>query len=277
MSDHHDHHDDPFHDLGLRADASMMLHSPLDRRRVLALGLLGLGTLVGCGAAASSASAAGTGTAACPAPIPSETAGPYPADGSVASGQSVNVLTRSGIVRRDIRTSLGTGHTAAGVPLTVVLNLVNTAASCAPLSGYAVYIWHCTQDGQYSLYSQDAVAEDYLRGVQTSGADGTVTFQTVFPGCYAGRWPHIHFEVYPSLSRATSAASRIQASQLALPQAACQKVYAQSGYEASVRNLSQSSLATDNVFSDGATLQTPTMTGSVRAGYTATLTVGLAR
>lgn len=290
-ADDHDHHDD-FNDLGLSADVNMLARPVMDRRRVLGLGLLGIGLLVGCGTGALTPSAGtdtgtgsgtgtgggtGTGTAECPAAIPSETAGPYPADGSTASGQSLNVLTRSGIVRSDLRTSLGTGHTAAGVPLTVTLRLVNVNASCAALSEYAVYMWHCTQDGNYSMYSASTVSEDYLRGVQATGEDGTVTFTTIFPGCYAGRWPHIHFEVYPTLASATSAANKIQTSQLALPEATCREVYATSGYSASVGNLNRISLASDNVFSDGAGTQTPTITGSASAGYTATLTVGLAR
>ncbi|MEF2280013.1 intradiol ring-cleavage dioxygenase [Deinococcus sp. YIM 134068] len=235
-ADDHDHHDD-FNNLGLTADVNMLSRPVVDRRRVLALGLLGIGVLVGCGTGAvtpstdtATGTGTGTGTADCPTTIPTETAGPYPADGSVASGQSINVLTRSGIVRSDLRTSLGTGNTASGVPLTLTLKLVNTNASCAALSGYAVYMWQCTQGGNYSLYSSSIVGEDYLRGVQASGADGTVTFTTVFPGCYAGRWPHIHFEVYPTLASATSAANKIQTSQLALPEATCREVYATSGY-----------------------------------------------
>lgn len=278
-ADDHDHHDD-LNNLGLQADTGMLGRSVLDRRRVLGLGLLGIGLLVGCGVSATTpATTPTTGTTdpTCPAAIPAETAGPYPADGSVASGQSLNVLTRSGIVRRDLRTSLGTGNTAPGVPLTVTLKLVNVNASCAALSGYAVYAWHCTADGNYSMYSAGVVGEDYLRGVQESGADGTVTFQTIVPGCYAGRWPHIHFEVYPTLSSATSAANKIQTSQLALPQDVCQQVYTQATYGNSSRNLGQISLNSDNIFSDGYSTQMPTVTGNTTDGYVATLTVGLAR
>ncbi|QBY07103.1 intradiol ring-cleavage dioxygenase (plasmid) [Deinococcus metallilatus] len=263
----------------------MMTRPVVDRRRVLALGLLGIGVLVGCGTAAipgagtgtGSGSGTETGTAECPAAIPTETAGPYPADGSAASGQSLNVLTRSGIVRSDLRTSLGTGNTAPGIPLTLILKLVNVSASCAPLSGYAVYLWHCTRDGNYSMYSASTIGEDYLRGVQASGADGTVTFTTIVPGCYAGRWPHIHFEVYPALASATSASNKIQTSQLALPEATCREVYATGGYASSLSNLNSISLARDNIFSDGYSTQMPSVTGNTSAGYTATLTVGLAR
>jgi hypothetical protein len=95
------------------------------------------------------------------------------------------------------------------------------------------------------------------------------------PRVYAGRWPHIHFEVYPTLAAAQSVANKIATSQIALPKASCDEVYATSGYEQSVRNLSQVSLASDNVFSDGASLELATMTGSVAGGYTAALNVAV--
>ena len=138
-----------------------------------------------------------------------------------------------------------------------------------------MYLWHCDKLGRYSLYSSGVTNQNYLRGVQEADATGRVSFTTIFPGCYSGRWPHIHFEVYPSLAAATSVANKIATSQIALPKATCDLVYATSGYEASVTNLSQVSLATDNVFSDGSALELATITGSVAAGLTATLTVAV--
>ena len=282
-TDEHDDHDpDDLNNLGLQADAAMLGRSVMDRRRVLGLGvagvgaLLGTGLLGGLGAFGARAQSGAAGGAACTV-IPPETAGPYPADGSVASGQALNVLTRSGIVRSDLRRSLGTGAVAAGVPLTLRLKLVNVNSRCAPLAGYAVYVWHCTANGQYSLYSPGVVGEDYLRGVQAAGPDGVVTFRTVFPGCYAGRWPHVHFEVYPTLGSATAARNRVQTSQLALPEAACRAAYATAGYGPSARNLSGTSLTRDMVFRDGYASQLAALTGSAGQGFTAALTVGLAR
>ena len=121
--------------------------------------------------------------------------------------------------------------------------------------------------------SQAAANENYLRGVQEAGDDGVVTFQSIFPACYPGRWPHIHFEVYPSLSDATKAKNRQRTSQLAFPASDCNDVYASAGYESSVKNFNGMSLDTDNVFSDGHSLQLATVTGSVSNGYTATLRV----
>jgi protocatechuate 3,4-dioxygenase beta subunit len=125
------------------------------------------------------------------------------------------------------------------------------------------------------MYSSGVTGENYLRGVQEADANGVVTFTTIFPGCYAGRMPHVHFEVYPSVAKATSAANRIKTSQFTFPMAALNEAYAVSGYEASVRNLAGISYATDNVFNDGTSLQMVSITGSPAAGYVATLSVGV--
>ena len=106
-------------------------------------------------------------------------------------------------------------------------------------------------------------------------SEGWVTFTTIFPGCYDGRMPHVHFEVYPTLAASTSAANRVRTSQFAFPQATLTEAYASSGYAASVGNLARISYATDNVFSDGTALQMASVTGNATQGYSATLTVGV--
>jgi protocatechuate 3,4-dioxygenase beta subunit len=124
------------------------------------------------------------------------------------------------------------------------------------------------------MYSQGATEENYLRGVQKTDASGLVSFKSIVPGCYSGRWPHIHFEVYSSVDHATNGGRSIATSQLAVPEDTCTTVYAVSGYEQSVRNLSQVSLARDGVFGDdGAIRQLATVSGSVDAGYTCELSV----
>ena len=215
----------------------------------------------------SSASADGTLTE-----VPDETGGPYPADGS----NGVNVLDDSGIVRSDIRSSFGSSTTtAAGVPLTIKLTVRDTSTGAAK-TGAAVYLWHCDREGQYSLYSRAVTGENYLRGVQETDATGTVTFTSIFPACYSGRWPHIHFEVYSSVAGATSSGPIVKTSQIALPQEACDAVYATDGYSASVGNLSQVTLQRDNVFGNDAGIhQIATMSGNTSSGYTSALTVGV--
>jgi protocatechuate 3,4-dioxygenase beta subunit len=276
----HGEHEVEDHDRGLLFDMQRLV----GRRRALAVfGGTALAALAGCTAntttgtssattASSSASAAGAAAAGDVDVIPQETAGPYPADGS----NGKNVLSESGVVRSDIRSSFGSSTTTAeGVPLTIRLTLVE-ADGDTPVEGAAVYLWHCNRDGQYSMYDRAVADENYLRGVQVSAADGTVTFTSVFPACYSGRWPHIHFEVYTSVDEATAAGQILSTSQLALPEDTCSTVYATSGYEQSVSNLSRVSLTRDNVFGDdGGVSQLATLTGDVPGGYTAALTVGL--
>lgn len=265
-------------DQGLAFD----LHTLLDRRRLLrafGLGAVAVG-LTACGggsaggtAATSSAAATTTAGAAALAEIPDETAGPYPGDGS----NGPDVLTESGVVRSDIRPSFGSATgTAQGVPMTLELSIVDLAGGGKPFAGVAVYVWHCTREGGYSLYSEGVENENFLRGVQVADAAGAVRFTSIFPACYSGRWPHVHFEVYPDLASTTDAAKAIATSQVALPQEVCERVYAQPGYEASVRNLAQVSLADDNVFGDdGGARQLGRVTGDVTAGYAVALTVGV--
>jgi protocatechuate 3,4-dioxygenase beta subunit len=182
----------------------------------------------------------------------------------------------SGILRSDIRSSFDSySGTAEGVMAKVTLKVVNTKGGCVPLSGYAVYLWHCTRDGKYSLYTD--ANQNYLRGMQEADDAGLITFTTIFPGCYSGRWPHIHFEVYGSARDAIAGRGKVKTSQMALPQDACSVVYnTASGYAASVANLAQTSLMTDMVFSDGYTLELPTVTGNPSDGYAISLTVGVA-
>ena len=237
----------------------------------------GSGTGSGTGSGSGTGTGTGTGTTTTCSVVPEETAGPYPADGSTASNNTYNVLALSGIVRSDIRSSVGSSTQVSGVPLSITITLTNTKASCAPLSGYAIYLWHCTQDGNYSVYSSNNIADNYLRGVQATDANGTVTFTTIVPGCYAGRMPHMHLEIYPTLASATKAANKIKTTQLAFPTALLSSIYsANSGYSASVSNLASMTFATDNVFSDGVTLQLADITGSVAEGLVAELDVGFA-
>jgi protocatechuate 3,4-dioxygenase beta subunit len=264
-------------DQGLGFDVDTLL----SRRRLLAvfgIGAAGLG-LAACGVgssgstSSSSASASGASASGASGEIPDETAGPYPGDGS----NGPDVLEQSGIVRRDIRSSFGEySGTAEGVPMTLELVVADLANGSVPFEGVAVYVWHCSREGGYSLYSDGVEDQNFLRGVQIADADGRVTFTSIFPACYDGRWPHIHFEVYPDQAAISDATSAIATSQVALPQDVCEQVYAQDGYESSVRNLSRVGLEGDNVFGDdGGASQLGTVTGDVTTGYTVTLAVGV--
>jgi protocatechuate 3,4-dioxygenase beta subunit len=184
------------------------------------------------------------------------------------------VLTESGVVRSDIRTSFASySGTASGIESTISLTVLDSANGNAPLAGAAVYLWHADQDGHYSLYT--VKDQNYLRGVQVTDAKGTVTFTSIYPACYDGRWPHIHYEVYSSVDDITNAGNKIATSQIALPEDACNLVYATDGYSQSVSNMQRVSLETDNVFSDGWDLELGTVTGSVDTTMAIALTVAV--
>ena len=269
---------EPAWDQGLAFDVQTLI----DRRRVLkGIGLAGIslgiaacapgaGSSPSASAAATSSASAGV-TADCTTEIPEETAGPFPGDGS----NGPDVLRQSGVVRQDIRSSFGTSTTVAtGVPLTIRFVVLDLANACEPYPGAAIYAWHCDQAGRYSMYTQGVENENYLRGVQAAGDDGIVEFTSVFPAAYSGRWPHIHFEVYPSLEAATDSANQIATSQVALPKDTCEAVYATSGYEQSVANMRGLSLDGDNVFADdGGAHQLGTVSGSVSDGLVVELAV----
>ena len=111
---------------------------------------------------------------------PEKTAGPFPLDEQFD--------------RRDV-TEGKPGH-----PLRLGLRVVD--ATCAPVAGATVEIWHADATGDYSAFRDNGGGKDegpgttFLRGSQTAGADGIVEFQTIYPGWYRGRAVHIHVRVH---------------------------------------------------------------------------------
>ncbi len=274
----HDHDDHG----GLQRDLPLLLHRRDALRWMGGLSLAGLLTACGAGGSGTSSTAPSTspapGTAAgqptttalaelIGAEIPDEAAGPFPADGS----NGPNVLVDGGVLKADITTSFGgSSGTAEGVPTSLRLTVVDNETG-DPVEGAVVYLWHCTADGRYSIY--EIADQNYLRGAQVADGAGHVTFETVFPGCYPGRWPHCHFEVFGSLDDASAGSAAIKTSQLAFPQSDCEAVYADGRYGNSAAALARLSLSTDFVFRDGWADQLATVAGSVADGYTASLLV----
>lgn len=254
----------------------------LTRRRVLVTGLAMGGAALSLWAVRGGAQTV-TGTAAdgavCVA-LPPETAGPFPADGTnVREGQLVNILTEQGVIREDLRRSIG-GLTpiAEGVVLALEITLVDVRKACAPLAGHAVYLWQCDAEGVYSIYG--AADRNYLRGVGISDAQGRVRFTTVFPGCYPGRWPHLHFEVFASAEAAVSGKKALLTSQFALPEPACARVYAADArYAASRAPLQGVDLASDGIFRNGSAAEQAAqllgVEGDPESGYRGRGMVGL--
>jgi protocatechuate 3,4-dioxygenase beta subunit len=265
------------HDLGLRHDVPRLIQSPTSRRRVLAwLAAGGAGVAAGTFLPRDAAAAANQ----CAVPA-TETAGPFPAHGAHRHSRVANVLEQSGVVRRDLRSSFGAATgVAAGLPLDLTIRLLDANNACAPLAGWVVYLWHCTADGRYSLYEPGVTDENFLRGVQATDANGELQFTTIFPGSYGRRYPHFHFEVFPSLDVATVYTNRVLTSQIALPAEACHEVYKDSAYGNSAERFAPLSIERDGVFRDNSAEEMEAMTlrisGDVESGLEGKLSIGIA-
>ncbi|HEY8915534.1 MAG TPA: intradiol ring-cleavage dioxygenase [Chitinophaga sp.] len=188
---------------------------------------------------------------------PTETAGPYPT-------KSPSSYVRSNIVDGQ-----------AGVPLTVKIYIKNVKNSCNALANALVDIWHCTSVGYYSEYTVnpgggystvDYSGSHFLRGRQTTDADGLVTFTSIFPGWYSGRAPHIHVHVY------NASGTSLMVTQIAFPTDVCNTVYTTAAdYKA--HGTQDTANTADMVFSDSLSSELATVTGSVSSGYTLTQTI----
>lgn len=99
-----------------------------------------------------------------------------------------------GLVRADI------AEGRAGIPLEIVFLVHDETGAVFP--GARVDVWHCNAQGFYSGYAgqgddrrTDMKGKTFLRGTQTTGADGRAVFASVYPGWYPGRTTHIHFKI----------------------------------------------------------------------------------
>ena len=110
-----------------------------------------------------------------------------------------------------------------GVPLRLRLQIVDSAA-CAPSRRARVDIWHCDSAGVYSGYDRERSAgARWLRGTQFADAQGVAAFNTLYPGWYEGRAPHIHVKAWLPDGRELT-------SQLYFPDALSDAIYGQGAY-----------------------------------------------
>ena len=231
----------------------------LDRRQALAV--LGAGVSAAALAACSGSPTAADRTATPPSTptttngsacvvSPTETRGPYP--------DTAGMIANQAFYRRDITEG------RSGLPLTLALTVVNVNNACAAVSGVQVEVWQCDAGGTYSEDGAGA-GQTFLRGVQTTDANGQVSFTTIYPGWYAGRATHIHVDVY-------RAGAMMKSTQIAFPEDVTRTVYATGVYASKGQNSTAN--ASDMVFSDGTTGELATLSGNTSSGYTATLQVG---
>lgn len=188
--------------------------------------------------------------------IPTETEGPFPLD-----------LTENSYYFRN-----NVIEDRTGAPLTIRIKILGQD-NCTAMTNVRVNIWHCDKDGIYSGYAGGtnqggSTDTKWLRGYQLTDANGEVAFTSIFPGWYSGRLCHIHFKVTVSSSYAA-------VSQLTFDIPTKNAVYA--AFPALyTKGSDPMTVAEDNVFSDGVTYQTATLTGNATDGYETYLEVTVA-
>ncbi|QHV98607.1 dioxygenase family protein [Spirosoma endbachense] len=206
------------------------------------------------GTSTSTGSTNGSSSSNCSV-TPSETEGPFP------------TKVPANFVRKDIRDD------RTGVAFTVNITIKNSNSSCAVLAGALVDIWHCDKDGYYSEYggsgmqSVNFTTVDFLRGRQTTDANGLVSFTSIFPGWYSGRAPHIHVHIYSSTGKS------LLVTQIAFPYDIANTVYTTAQSYGYTKGSQDTKNESDNVFSDGFTTELATVSGSISAGYILTHTI----
>jgi protocatechuate 3,4-dioxygenase beta subunit len=199
---------------------------------------------------AEEADAAGTGPAAVASGLvscvlaPEQTEGPY--------------YVEDAAVRRNVTEG------KPGVPLMLRLTVVNVA-SCRPIKGAAVEIWHCDAGGAYSGVHSDTGM--FLRGVQRTDAKGLALFRTIYPGWYQGRTVHIHTKVHLG-------GNVVHTGQLYFSDAVTDAVYKRSPYDERPGRTTRN--AADSIYRNGGKRSTVKLVRSGSA-YVGSLTMGVQR
>jgi protocatechuate 3,4-dioxygenase beta subunit len=172
---------------------------------------------------------------------PAETKGPFPNK------------TPSQLVQENIKSD------RTGIALLLNLTIQNKNNNCKGLQGALVDVWHCDREGNYSEYGENTSVH-YLRGRQSTDANGNVSFITIYPGWYPGRAPHIHLEVL------SASGTSLLITQIAFPENISNEVYSSPLY--SSRGQADTSNASDGVFYDSLKDELAIVAGNLTNGYT---------
>jgi protocatechuate 3,4-dioxygenase beta subunit len=163
-------------------------------------------TLNDGGAWASGGTAAMTGKASYPNPFAGASTSGCAATGALTGGPCWDSMSA---VIQDI------SYGQEGLPTRMYFQVLD--ASCTPIAGATVDVWHVAPTGKYS--GDDTAVENvpfctggdptyanslYFRGKQTTDANGVAFFDTCFPGWYPGRTIHVHFTITSGMASFTS-------------------------------------------------------------------------
>ncbi len=172
--------------------------------------------------------------------------------------------------RSDLTSGTHDRYVTQAVPLSLTLRIskVSQAGGCTALPGARIDVWHADANG---VYSEEAVlntsGQRYLRGYQIADRQGTVKFQTVYPGWYPGRTVHIHVMVRPF--SASGAAAKQYTTQLYFDDSLTDRVMARTPYN--TRGARTMKNAADGLYSRSTQLALAPR----EAGYAAHFSIGV--
>lgn len=113
--------------------------------------------------------------------------------------------------------------------------------------------------GGGSMQAADHTKEHFLRGRQTTNADGVAAFTSIFPGWYPGRAPHIHAHIFDKNGKS------LLITQIAFPEEVTNKVYAQGVYKD--HGLPDTSNTSDHVFNGSLANEMASISGNETDGF----------
>ncbi|WP_024771693.1 dioxygenase family protein [Aquimarina macrocephali] len=227
----------------------------MDRKKFLKNGMAGIGSIIAIPTLITSCSkndddSGNTVDAGSCVISPVETAGPFP------------IKTPTDLVKENI---IGD---RTGIPLKITIQVQNVNNNCGPLAGVFVDIWQCDAKGNYSEYSGqldgDFTSQKFLRGRQTTDANGNASFISIYPGWYPGRAPHLHLEILKSSGES------LLITQVAFPENISKAVYATTNYKGDF----DTSNTQDGIFSGDINRSIAnSVTGNTTDGYILTETI----
>lgn len=220
----------------------------MNRKKFLKKATAGLGSIIAIPSVLISSykQEGSPGSEACSA-SPRETAGPFP------------IKTPADWVRENI-----VGD-RSGIPLLIKFTIQNVNNNCEPLKDVFVDLWHCDAHGNYSEYGRQLEGnftnEHFLRGRQTTDANGDASFLSIYPGWYPGRAPHLHLEVLDKKGNS------LLVTQVAFPEEVSKEVYASAEYKGGADTSNQRDSIFRNSLTDN---MADGLTGNMENGYTLT-------
>ena len=165
------------------------------------------------------------------------------------------------LIRRDI--------TEAKEGLALQLRLtVEDASTCKPIHRATVEVWHADATGNYSGFDGAATQTTYLRGGQRTNRNGLAIIDTIYPGWYQGRTPHIHLKVHVG-------GDVVHTGQLFFKTATSEAVYETGAYAS--HGEPDTTNASDNIYSSGGSKSLLRLTKRSGGGYRGAITLGVKR